>query len=352
MRIAVLLIPLLLLPCAGSTGKSFHVLCYHAFIPGKNRYCFTTDELEAHIKFLRREGFRFVSLSDIRYGRFSGNRNVLVSIDDGNRSAWDAYYRVLKMYSIRPLVAVYPSVIGHRKYALTWEQLSAMSGDGCDIAAHGYCHLNLNDALYRNNRSSFKREIFYSRKILEQRLHRKIDVFVYPYGGTCGHALRLVREAGYRCAFTVRKGGMECCADGVQNCFEIPRYCMTRYNADRNLGLIAGNCISCRGSSEKRYAGHAGGRSAADPASISRETRLFSASVAMASGPVKGRADERKNVRPRIRGCTGGLKKGYLSTAHSCVSSYSVLLEIAGKRVRDARRETGKNFSACLKQGM
>ena len=59
-----------------------------------------------------------------------GDRNIMISIDDRNQTVYRAYHDVLKPLHIRPLLAIYPNIIGKRKYALTWEQLRELAADG------------------------------------------------------------------------------------------------------------------------------------------------------------------------------------------------------------------------------
>ena len=58
-------------------------------------------------------------------GRITGTKNVLVTIDDGNRSVYEAFQKVFKPNGIRPLLAIYPNIIDKKKYALTWDQLAS-----------------------------------------------------------------------------------------------------------------------------------------------------------------------------------------------------------------------------------
>lgn len=152
---------------AGGESKSA-CSCLSRIFEKNNQYCFSLKELEWQCRSLVRQGYRFVSFEDFQNGKLKGSANILLTIDDGNRSSYDAYYHVLKPLGIRPLLAIYPAVVGNKKYALTWEQLRRLKRDGCTIAAHGYYHLHLNKRLYLRDPVSFKREIIKSRKVLEK----------------------------------------------------------------------------------------------------------------------------------------------------------------------------------------
>jgi peptidoglycan/xylan/chitin deacetylase (PgdA/CDA1 family) len=236
-RLAVLMLAVLISaacipPINAFAESSVSVLCYHSFHDRKKMdpFCFTLDELSSHISQLEKEGFKFVSVKDVVYGRITGTKNVLITVDDGNRSVYEAYQKVFRPHGIRPLLAIYPNIIIHKKtYALTWEQLAELANSGCDIAAHGYFHLKINKKLYDKNPDYFKKEIFLSKKVLEEKLNRKIFIFVYPFGLRDDMTIKALKEAGYQYAFTIDKGKInEPVAIGGDKVFELPRYMVTR----------------------------------------------------------------------------------------------------------------------------
>ncbi len=209
--------------------SSASVLCYHAFLEKKrDNFCFTLDELNAHIAQLRKEGFRFVSIKDIIGGKTEGTKNLLVTVDDGNKSVYEAYKKVFKPNGIRPLLGIYPNIIGKMNYALTWEQLIELANDGCDIAAHGYYHLKINQRLLDEHPAHFRKEIFGSKKVLEEKLGRKIAVFVYPFGLRTEAGARALKEAGYQYAFTINRGKIDMPLVHTDANLQLPRYMVTR----------------------------------------------------------------------------------------------------------------------------
>lgn len=217
---------------AARAESAVSVLCYHTFIEKKKMdpYSFTIDELSSHIMQLRKEGFRFVSVGDIIGGRITGTKNVLISIDDGNKSVYEAYYKVFRPNGIRPLLGIYPNIIMHKKkYALTWEQLKELANGGCDIAAHGYFHLKVNRKLHEKEPKNFRKEIFLVKKVLEENLGRKIALYVYPFGLRDEVTISALKEAGYRYAFTIDRGRIDVPFAGVgDRRYELPRYMVTR----------------------------------------------------------------------------------------------------------------------------
>ncbi len=237
---ALSLLLIFLLPQAATATEEsrVYVIAYHAFLDRDNRYCFTKKELAAHLDRLKRSGFRFVSFEEIREGRISGKRNVLVTVDDGNRSVYDAYFQVMKPRGVKPLLAVYPAVIGKQKYALTWEQLDRLAEEGCTIASHGFYHLYVNEKLYRRDKWSFMKEIYTSRKLLEKKLGRRVDLFVYPYGSFSDITIEHLKKAGYSYAFTIYWGAVAADLAENRNPYRLGRYMMVRGSESQQLARL------------------------------------------------------------------------------------------------------------------
>lgn len=213
------------------SAAQVHVVIYHTFL-GKNGIPtdFSIEELRHHLELLRSRGFKFVTFRDLTSGAVLGNRNVLVTIDDGNQSVYGAYRKVMRPLGIRPLLAIYPNIIGERKYALTWEQLRELSADGCEVAAHGFYHLPLNEASYRKNPGYFYGEIRKSKKVLERKLGKRVVAFVYPSGERSARAEGELRKAGYLYAFTIIWGTVPVPLGKNENPFGLPRYMLARQN--------------------------------------------------------------------------------------------------------------------------
>jgi len=222
---------------------SVHVLCYHAFKGDSNIFSFSLEELKSHIEHLKSHGYTFVTLDDVTNKRFTGTKNILVTVDDGNKSVYDAYFTVFKQYRIKPLLSIYPAVIEKKDYALTWKQLKELSDEGCSVAAHGFYHQKINRKLYESNRKMFDGEIYHSRDVLEQKLGKKIDVFVYPFGIASDITIQTLKAAGFRYGFTINCGGLSAGMLDSGLRYELPRYMFTRSSQKMNLGLIARNMI-------------------------------------------------------------------------------------------------------------
>lgn len=215
----------MLMPAASASTDGFYVLCYHAIKEKKDPYSLSPETFKKNIEQLQQSGFTFITFDDVKNGRIKGNKNILVTIDDGNESVWDAYYRIMKPAGIKPVLGIYPAIIGKRKYVMTWEQVAKLKDEGCYIAAHGYNHMFLSSKYYKEDIVQFKKEIYLSKKVLEQKLGITIDAMVYPFGVHSDESLAMMKDAGYRYGFTLDQKKVRI---PIEDGFHIPRYMMTK----------------------------------------------------------------------------------------------------------------------------
>ena len=131
----------------------------------------------------------------------------------------------MKPLGIKPVLAIYPAVISRMHYAMTWNQVKELSDDGCYIASHGYYHLFLSEKFYKKSPFDFKKEIYTSKKVLEEKLNRKIETMVYPFGLNCDAAVSESKNAGYKYGMTVVPNVTSLPLDDN---FHINRYLMTK----------------------------------------------------------------------------------------------------------------------------
>lgn len=180
-----------------------YILCYHTFLGSTNSSLdFSTDELGRQLDKLASLGYRFVSLGDLLAGRIEGEENILVTIDDGNRSDYAAYTKVFAKRGIKPTLFVYPAVIGRTKFALSKDRLQKLADSGCDIGAHGYYHEYLSEKAFAKNRAKCLTEIERPARALGSIVGKPIRVFAYPFGESSPEAEELLSKQGYEWAFT------------------------------------------------------------------------------------------------------------------------------------------------------
>lgn len=205
-----------------------YVLCYHSFQGRKSDYDVAPEEFHRQIKEIRDLGYTFVRTEDVLAGRVSGDRNVWLTIDDGNESVQTVYDRTLKQFDIKPLLFIYPAIIGRVPYALKYNQLEAFVADGSTIGAHGFYHLFLNEKQYKKNKKEFMKEIYESGETLHKKLGVDVVLFAYPFGVYSDLAREEVHKAGYRYSFTIEQGAVKLPLGQNAEPLKLPRYLVTK----------------------------------------------------------------------------------------------------------------------------
>lgn len=215
-----------------SQENKVFVLCYHSFIGNaKNDYDISKDLLKEQIKILKDDGFKFVSYDEIKNGKLQGNKNILVTIDDGYLSSYEAYKEIMKPNGIKPVFAIYPCIIKDipSKMYMSWTQVKELSSEpGVIIASHGYNHNAMSEKEYKKNSAAFEKEITLSKSTLEEKTGKKVEVFVYPYGINSPIAKELIAKAGYTMAFTIKWGTMWTPITKNKDMYGLPRYMITQ----------------------------------------------------------------------------------------------------------------------------
>ena len=239
--ITLLILCSLLLPAfevqANEPKSNVRIIVYHTFMGDKNTYSFSQEEMKKQLEELIADGYKFISHDDFTKGNYSGNMNILLTIDDGHTTVYEAYKKVLVPLGIKPLLAIYPAIIGKKKFALTWEQLEEMLKDGCALASHGFYHNFVTESALKKDKKSVETEIIRSKKVLEEKTGRTVDTFVYPFGAYSKTTIDALKKAGYSYAMTIKMGHARVVPENESN-YELPRYLLTRQRITRISGLF------------------------------------------------------------------------------------------------------------------
>lgn len=204
---------------------SVMVLCYHNIEDksGMKALTITTAEFERQLTAVKENGYTVIGMQDFlawRRGEKSiPQKSCLITIDDGWVSGYTNAWPVLRKLGYPFTMFIYVHYVGTGGKSLSWEQLAEMRDGGVDIQSHTYSHSNLrapgvgvdaktrayvmNDVKTLGKEGWLRKEIFDSRKVLEEKLGIKVNALAYPFGVHSPEARALVKEAGYEAGFTV-----------------------------------------------------------------------------------------------------------------------------------------------------
>lgn len=213
-----LIIPLQPYQRGGLTDRGYQtvpVLSYHKFsINKKNRMTVTKASFEEQMKFLKNSGYRVISMDQLfdflDFKRQIPEKSVVITIDDGWRSAYDIAFPILKKYGFLATFFIYTDLIVGSKKTLSWNLLREMAGHGIDIQCHTRTHRNLTvlneDESFKDYFKAIEKDLSAANNIISKKLDKKCAYLAYPYSDTNSLIISLLRKHGYRGAFTVKRG--------------------------------------------------------------------------------------------------------------------------------------------------
>ena len=194
------------------------ILCYHQFSTGRSTdlMVMPRDSFAAQMEYLKNNNYHVISLADLigflNAAKPIPPRSVVLTVDDGFRSAYDIAYPILKSYGFRATFFVYSDFLGGGR-SLTWAAMNEMRASGMiDIQSHSKTHTSFTPAMGEQETTAayaarIKSEIDPPQAVLERQLANAVHDFAYPYGDASRYAVQYLRERKYTLAVTVERGG-------------------------------------------------------------------------------------------------------------------------------------------------
>ena len=160
---------------------------------------------ERHLQFLKSRGFNVITAKELATGIQAGKRfkhnTVVITFDDGNDNNYTTAFPLLRKYGYTAYFFISPGTIG-TKGSLTWDDVLRMHEGGMKFGSHGMVQAYLPDV--SNEKQLY--EILESKRILEEKLKTPLEYYAYPIGGFNDEIKKLLRDSGYKAAFTTNRG--------------------------------------------------------------------------------------------------------------------------------------------------
>jgi peptidoglycan/xylan/chitin deacetylase (PgdA/CDA1 family) len=212
-------IPLKIKKKGGLSAEGYQtipIITYHRFAEDCNSpLCMPTRTFKLQMKYLKENGYHVITseelLAFLEYRQGLPQRSVLIALDDGYRSAYNIAFPLLKKYGFVATLFIYTNFIGVPNIAITWDQLKEMRAAGFTIGSHTMNHSDLTKPIEGETEPEFinriKEEILGSKKIIDQKLGQDTHLLAYPFGHYDQRSIKAAREAGYKMAMSVNRGG-------------------------------------------------------------------------------------------------------------------------------------------------
>jgi peptidoglycan/xylan/chitin deacetylase (PgdA/CDA1 family) len=182
------------------------VLNYHKIDDLHHALSVSPAEFDEQMTYLQENGYHTVTPDQLtaylKYGRALPEKPVLITFDDGYLDNYTNAYPILQKHGFTATIFLITDLIGQDERYLTWDHVREMNKNGFVFGSHTVSHRPLT----KLNPDEVRQELIASRDEIEKQLGQKPKYFAYPTGAYNLQIEELVREAGYRGAFTIRYG--------------------------------------------------------------------------------------------------------------------------------------------------
>jgi len=175
----------------------------------ENSLSIPPENFEEQMNYFYQMGWQTIFLDDLFTA--AGQKNFIVTFDDGYKDVIDNAYPVLENYHFKATVFLIINKIGKEGY-LSWNDIFQLQTAGWSFGSHTLNHRSLT-AL---DQTEAEKEISESKKILDWALKKPVTFFCYPYGKFNQDVVKIVQDAGYLGATTTLFGRQNSGADIYQ----------------------------------------------------------------------------------------------------------------------------------------
>jgi peptidoglycan/xylan/chitin deacetylase (PgdA/CDA1 family) len=196
--------------------QAIPILTYHRFAEDcSSPLCMPAKTFELQMRYLKENGYHVITAEDLAafldYRRGLPKKSVLITMDDGYRSVYNIAYPILNKYGFKATLFIYTSFVGVSKMAITWDQLKEMQANGFTIGSHTIYHSDLTSPKEGESEQEhilrIKEELNGSKKIIDKKLGQDTCFLAYPFGYYDQRSIQMAKEAGYKLAMSVKRGG-------------------------------------------------------------------------------------------------------------------------------------------------
>lgn len=193
------------------------VLTYHSILPrteiklivSRTERIYTLEDsvFEQQMEYLKNNGYATINFDNIKdYLNSSTNlssKSVILTFDDGRENNYHIAFPILRKYALKATFFIVTDFVGKKGY-LNWDQVCEMSHAGMEIQSHTHTHCILSELAD----IEILEELSLSKKILEEKIKKRIDVLALPHGrGDNRHVKKAALSANYLFVCTSNWGG-------------------------------------------------------------------------------------------------------------------------------------------------
>ncbi len=198
----------------GAPDVHVPVLVYHRFGPRHlDSMTVTTPVFREQMGLIKERGYHVIPMRElIDYLQGTGPaplpKGLVITADDGHGSIFQYMYPVVKEYNFPVTLFIYPSAISNAHWAMTWGELQTLEESGLfDVQSHTYWHPNFRHEEERRSLTDYRKfvdwQLLRSKQVLEERLHKHVDLLAWPFGIYNTWLMSEAARDGYTAAFSI-----------------------------------------------------------------------------------------------------------------------------------------------------
>ena len=191
-------------------GTKVLILNYHKIDNTFISLAIRPDDFDTQMKYLSENGYHTISPDEL-YDSLAGtgelpDNPVMITFDDGYEDNYANAYPILKKYGFKATIFVVTSFLDkNKKGYMSWDQAREMDANGISIQSHTVDHKSMTDL----TDDQLRMELVDSKKKAEKELGHPVNYMAYPTGIHNLHIAQMVKEAGYKAAFTIKYGNVD-----------------------------------------------------------------------------------------------------------------------------------------------
>jgi peptidoglycan/xylan/chitin deacetylase (PgdA/CDA1 family) len=187
------------------------IIMYHSVNPNvlsENRLLVVSVKTFEHqMRFLKKHRYNVLPLEElatlIKDKKKIPPKTIAITLDDGYKDNYIFAFPILKKYNLPATIFIIINEVG-RPDRLSWDEIKNMQASGIiTFGSHTLSHIPLVNI---KSEEEIKKELFNSKKILEEKLGHQVNVFSYPKGRFNAKLRQLVCDAGYKLAVATNPG--------------------------------------------------------------------------------------------------------------------------------------------------
>lgn len=215
--LGILILALVVLTCTGKRepeprqvsgntddGRAVMVINYHKIDSTFHSLSVTEADFDRHMEWLKKHGYNSITPEQlyefVTNGAALPDNPVLITFDDGYADNYKNAYPIMQKYGFVGTIFVVTTYLDKYPNYLTWDQARELEANGFSIESHTATHKSMTEV----SDEQIMEELTQSKATIKEKLGKEACFLAYPTGTYNLHIAQLVKNAGYKAAFSIK----------------------------------------------------------------------------------------------------------------------------------------------------